>query len=655
MSATPSQLLWQPSAAAIASSNMSHFMKMVTEKYNCPFNDYASLHQWSVEQPEQFWASVWEFCGVKASQPYQQILVDGNKMPGARWFVGAKLNFAENLMRYNDEKLAIIYYDERDIRRTFTYAQLHHAVQNLAAAFRHSGVTVGDRIVGYLPNMPETVIAMLAATSLGAIWSGCSPDFGISGVVDRFGQIKPKILLTTDGYYYNGKTNDTLQKVNDIVKQLPTLEKIIVVPNLKSQPDLTTLPQAVLYAAYIAAAPQHDLTFTELPFDHPVYILYSSGTTGVPKCIVHSAGGTLLQHLKELILHTDLTTEDTFFYYTTCTWMMWHWLISGLATGATLVLYDGSPFYPGPNVLFDLIDEEGITVFGTSAKYISAVEKEKLIPRETHSLTTLKTILSTGSPLLPENFDFVYSKIKADLRLSSISGGTDIVSCFALGHPNLPVYCGELQCIGLGLDVDIFDETGHSLREQAGELVCRAPFPCMPIYFWNDANGEKYHQAYFAKFPNIWAHGDFAEITTHQGLIIHGRSDAVLNPGGVRIGTAEIYRQVEQFDEVLESLAIGQDWQGDVRIILFVVLRAGHKLTPQLVSSIKQKIKDNTTPRHIPAKILQVQELPRTANGKLVELAVREVVHGRPVKNLDALANPGALAQFKDLPDLQTN
>lgn len=644
--------LWQPTPAQIKASNMQRFMTQVEKKYQINLPDYSALYQWSIQEPEQFWSAVWEFCNIKASKTYTQVLTDPKKMPGAKWFTGAQLNFAKNLLSRRDDHPALIYRDEQNKRCELSYSELYNQVEKLSAAFKQTGITVGDRVVGFLPNLPETVIAMLATTSLGAIWSGCSPDFGVNAVVDRFGQISPKILLTTDGYYYKGKINDSLEKAREISAQLPSLEHIIVIPNINAIPDLENLPKAQLYADFIAPVPAQPLEFVQLPFDHPVYILYSSGTTGVPKCIVHGAGGTLIQHLKELVLHTDLKPEDVFFYFTTCTWMMWHWLISGLAVGATIVLYEGSPFHP-QTILLDLIDAEKITIFGTSAKYISAIDKAGLCPRETQKLTSLKTILSTGSPLLPENFDYVYAHIKTDLRLSSISGGTDIISCFVSGNPLLPVYRGELQSIDLGLNVQVYNEAGKPVKGEPGELVCTAPFPCMPLYFWQDPEGQKYHAAYFEQFPEIWAQGDFAEITEHDGVIIYGRSDAVLNPGGVRIGTAEIYRQVEQCAEVLESLAIGQDWQGDVRVILFVVLRENLKLTPDLIATLKKKIKNNTTARHVPAKIIQVPELPRTANGKLVEIAVRDIVHGRLVKNRGSLANPQTLDFFKDLAELQ--
>lgn len=649
--------LWQPSLEKINNSHLTAFMTKVSQDYNREFNTYNQLHQWSIEYPEQFWQAVWNDGQIIASKTSNIILENKESIQTARWFPDARLNFAENLLRYRDEKQAIISYNELGQKRTITYQELYQQVAQLAAAMRQTGIKTGDRVAGFLPNIIETIVAMLATTSIGAIWSSCSPDFGVHGVSDRFGQIEPRILFTTDGYFYNGKIINSLEKIKSIQQQLPTLDKIIIIPFIKSDPDLSQINQAILYSDFLITENTPELNFEQLPFNHPVYIMYSSGTTGVPKCIVHGAGGTLLQHSKELRLHTDLKPEDKIFYYTTCGWMMWNWLVSSLMVGATLILYDGSPFYPEAKTLFDLIDQENISIFGTSAKYIMAVNKAGLKPRETHKLTHLKAILSTGSPLTHESFEYVYRDIKEDLCLASISGGTDIISCFALGNPNLPVYAGELQCIGLGLDVDVFDQQGNSLIEAKGELVCKRPFPCCPVSFWNDPTGEKFHKAYFTKYNNIWGHGDYAEIKqhqTHKGVIIYGRSDAVLNPGGVRIGTAEIYRQVEKVDEVKESIVVGQNWQDDVRIILFVVLKKGVILDEDLKNKIKKTILHNTTPRHIPAKILPVLDIPRTISGKIVELAVSNIIHGEPVKNIDALANPEALEYFKDLEELQS-
>jgi len=605
-----------------------------------------------VRQPEKFWQLVWEFCGIRASGDFDQILVDGDKMPGARWFPGVRLNFAQNLLRHKDDRIALIARNEWGDDRQFTYADLHEQVGKLGNALREAGVVAGDRVAAFMPNVPETVIAMLAATSIGAVWSSCSPDFGINGVLDRFGQIAPKVLFTTDAYGYGGKRFDCLAKVRSVLERLPSVEKLVVVPASNEELKLEGLRNAVAWPDFLGHE-LHPPRFEMLPFDHPLYVMYSSGTTGVPKCIVHGAGGTLLQHLKELVLHTDLKRDDTIFYFTTCGWMMWNWLVSSLSTGATVVLYDGSPFHPGPEALWQIAADERVSVFGVSAKYLAALEKAGYAPRTHHDLGALRAVLSTGSPLLPESFDFVYQDVKADLQLSSISGGTDILSCFALGNPLLPVHRGEIQCRGLGMKVEVWDDAGHALRGEPGELVCSAPFPSMPIGFWADAEGVAYRAAYFERFPGVWHHGDWVELTWHDGLVIHGRSDAVLNPGGVRIGTAEIYRQVERLPEVLESIAIGQDWQGDVRVVLFVRLRPGIALDATLIDRIKRTIREGTTPRHVPAKVLAVPDIPRTISGKLTELAVRHAVHGRAVKNVDALANPAALDHFRDRPELR--
>ncbi len=646
------QPIWKPTVEAVSKANLSQFINYCNIIYKTNFRHYTDLYQWSIDFPEQFWPTLATFCKVNFHAFCEEVLIDRQKMPGAQWFVGAKLNFAENLLAHRTDQLALIFRGENSARKTITYNELYLQVAQLAQALRNKGVTSGDRVGGWLPNCIETVVAMLATTSIGAIWSSCPTDFGFNGVLDRFGQIAPKILFASNGHFYNGKTFDNLAKVQELQQSLPSLEHTIIIPFTQPTPAIQALKQASLYPEFLDKNAK-TINFASLPFDHPVYILYSSGTTGVPKCIVHGAGGTLLQHCKELVLHTDLTAQDTIFYFTTCGWMMWNWMISSLAVGATVVLYDGAPFYPDTKALFDIIDQERITVFGTGAKYIASVEKNGLKPIHTHSLKSLRTILSTGSPLAPESFDFVYRDVKHDLCLSSISGGTDIVSCFALGNPILPVYRGELQCRGLGMKVEIFNEQGQPVLHEKGELVCTAPFPCMPIYFWNDPTGEKYHKAYFEKYPGIWAHGDYAEITEHDGVIIYGRSDAVLNPGGTRIGTAEIYRQVEKVDEVLESLAIGQDWENDVRVILFVKLRHEIILDEKLKNRINKIIRDNASPRHVPAKIIQVADLPKTNSGKLVELAVRNIVEGLPVKNIDALANPESLEYFKNIPELQ--
>ena len=648
-----SKPLWTPDPERSQQANITRFLEYVQRECDPHVMNQPALYRWSVADPEQFWSHVWAFCGIKASKSWDRVLTDGDRMPGARWFSGSRLNFAENLLRYRDDRPALVFRSEHGDRVSLSYKELHRQVAGLADAFRKSGVKSGDRVAGFMPNRPEAVIGMLAATSLGAVWSSCSPDFGINGVLDRFGQIAPKVLITADGYYYAGKHIDSLERIRGVLGKLPSVERVVVVPYVGEKPDLSGLPSGVLWEDFLTDA--QELAFEQLPFDHPVYIMYSSGTTGVPKCIVHGGGGTLIQHLKELVLHTDLKREDVIFYFTTCGWMMWNWLVSGLAVGATVLLYDGSPFHPDNYILWRIAEEEGISIFGTSAKYLAALEKFRAKPSARHPLPRLRTIASTGSPLLPENSEYVYREIKKDVCLCSISGGTDIVSCFALGNPTLPVYPGELQCRGLGMAVEIWDEQGKPLQGQPGELVCVKPFPSMPVFFWNDPEGKKYHEAYFDVYPNVWRHGDWAELTAHEGLIIYGRSDATLNPGGVRIGTAEIYRQVEKLPEIVESLAVGQDWKDDVRVILFVRLREGVLLDDALRNRIRKTIRDETTPRHVPAKIVAVPDIPRTISGKITELAVRNVIHGRPVKNTDALANPQALEHYRNLPELQTN
>ncbi len=642
--------MWRPSGERVKASNLLKFMERVRETWGADLSTYEDLQAWSVANREEFWVSLWDDAGIVGVRG-ERALVDGDKMPSARFFPDATLNFAENLLRKQDGSVALTFSGEGTRGRDWTWEELYGAVSQTAQALEDLGVERGDRVAAFMPNIPEIIVSMLAAASIGAVWSSCSPDFGVRGVLDRFGQIEPKVLIACDGYRYNGKVLSSGDKLKEITAALPSLEKTIIVPFIGAPCDV---PEAVQFPDLLEAYEPRDIAFAQLPFSHPLYIMFSSGTTGAPKCIVHSAGGTLLQQVKEHRLNCDLKEGDVLFYFTTCGWMMWNWLVAGLSCGARLALYDGSPFYPDGNVLFDYADDVRINVFGTSAKYIDSLNKAGLAPRGTHDLGSIRTILSTGSPLVEAGFDYVYEHIKADVALCSISGGTDIISCFVLGNPIGPVWRGEIQAKGLGMAVDVWDDQGGPVRGEKGELVCTGPFPSMPTGFWNDPDGAKYRAAYFERFDDVWCHGDFAEITSHGGIIIYGRSDATLNPGGVRIGTAEIYAQVEKLPAVKEAIAIGQDWEGDVRIILFVVLADGEELDEDLTQEIKAAIRAGASPRHVPAKVLAVSDIPRTKSGKITELAVRDVVHGREIKNKEALANPEALDFFKNRKELES-
>jgi acetoacetyl-CoA synthetase len=640
--------LWEPSRGHIQQANLTAFQNWLQQHIEAELHDYADLHRWSIDNSEKFWSLLWDYCGIIGDKG-QSILSNGQELLNSVWFEDSQLNFAENLLANRSDKIAIVSRLENGSRRSLSYKQLFSLVAKLSYYLTSQGIGKGDRIAGFLPNTAEAVIGMLAASSIGAIWTSCSPDFGINGVIDRFGQTKPKILIACNGYFYNGKTIDSLPLLTKIRQSIDSIEQLLLVSitdDSNGRQYSNDLGETVRFSDAINNSAEN-IEFERLPFNHPLYIMYSSGTTGVPKCIVHGAGGTLLQHLKEHRLHTDLKIDDVFFYFTTCGWMMWNWLVSGLASEATLVLYDGSPFFPDANAMVDMIDEETISIFGTSAKFITSLEKAGIKPRESHKLEKLKSILSTGSPLSPESFEYVYRDFKSNVCLSSISGGTDIISCFALGNPSLPVWPGEIQCSGLGMAVEIWDDQESPIKQRKGELVCCKSFPSKPIKFWNDPEQSKFHSAYFEKFNNIWNHGDYGEITEHNGIIIHGRSDAVLNPGGVRIGTAEVYRQVEKIDEVIDSICVGQDWHDDVRVVLFVVLREGIDFSEELLQQIKSVIRKETTPRHVPAVIAQVKDIPRTISGKIVELAVRNCLHDQSVNNTDALANPEALDQFR--------
>ena len=646
------KILWKPTKNQIHESQMTRFTEFMNYHHQLSLQNYDELHNWSVENIAEFWQTFWDFSKIIYTGKIISVVDDESKMPGAKWFSGIRMNFAENLLRHKDDRIAIIFKGEDRKPQHITYKQLYERVSILTNTLRNVGIQPGDRVAGFLPNMPIAIIAMLASASIGAVWSSCSPDFGIKGVLDRFQQIKPKILFAVDGYNYNGKKFNYLDKVKKIAEQLPSLEYVVINPYISHSVYTDNIPKGISYQNFIKSTKSKDLHFEQLPFDHPLYIMYSSGTTGMPKAIVHGAGGTLIQHLKELRLHTNLTREDTIFYFTTCGWMMWNWLVSSLAIGSTVVLYDGSPFYPYGNVLWNLADELGITVLGTSAKYIANCEAAEIQPIVNNELSNLRIILSTGSPLMEENFNYVYTNIKNDVTLSSIAGGTDIISCFVLGNPNLPVYPGEIQCKGLGMNVHAFSENGKSLINKQGELVCTSPFPSMPIYFWDDPSGEKYQKAYFEEYTGIWHHGDYISISNHGGVTMHGRSDATLNPGGVRIGTSEIYRVVENLPEIDDSLVIGQEWQGDERVILFIKLNDKYKLDEKLITKIKNAIKSNCSPRHVPSKILETPDIPYTINGKKIEIAVKRIIGGKSVGNRDALANPVSLDYYKDLKEL---
>ncbi|MBL8020604.1 MAG: acetoacetate--CoA ligase [Leptospirales bacterium] len=642
--------LWSPSQERISSSQMAAFQQRIQQKFDSAVRDYEALHRWSVEHLDQFWAEIWEIAGIRASVPFTQVIDDPKRMPGAKWFNGARLNFAENLLRFSDDRVALISANESGVRSRLTYGQLQLQVGALAAGMRSLGIGPSSRVAGFVPNISETVIAMLAATSIGAVWSSSSPDFGIDAVLDRFNQIQPEILVTADAYWFKGKEIDCLARANEIANRIDSIKTIVVIGYASSKPDLSGFSKSARHFSDLTEKPAA-LEFAQLPFDHPVYIMYSSGTTGLPKCMVQGPG-VLLNHLKELILHTDLRRDDTIFYFTTCGWMMWNWLVSSLAIGSRIVLFDGNPFHPDPAVLLELAEKESISIFGTSAKYLSALEGAGVIPRDRFNLSSLRTILSTGSPLSRESYQYVYQKIKSDVQLSSISGGTDLNGCFALGNPMLPVFEGELQSRGLGMAVEVWDDSGKSVCREKGELVCTRAFPSMPLFFWNDADGQKYHRAYFDMFPGIWRHGDFAEITEHNGMVIYGRSDATLNPGGVRIGTADLYRVIETFPEIEDSVVIGQEWENDQRVILFVKMKNG-TLSEDIKKQISKKIRDTISPRHVPAFIFQTPDVPYTRNLKKVELAVKRTVQNEPVTNRDALVNPECLEYFKNIPELQ--
>lgn len=649
-----SQPLWTPSPERIEQTNVTSLINKINADWDVSLTNSEHLHQFSVTEMEKFWRSLIEYAELNGETWTGPELVDRNKLPGAKWFPEARFNYAENILKRRDDADAFVFWGENKVKRRMSFKTLYDQVSSISQALKGMGVGPGDKVAGYLPNLPETIIATLAAASLGAAWSSCSPDFGAQGVLDRFSQIKPKVVFCANGYHYNGKTHDSLGKVEEIVIQLPSVEHVVVIEYLDGAPDLSGLKNAQHWGDVIANHAPNEIEFAQLPFDQPLYIMFSSGTTGAPKCIIHSAGGSLLKHASEHLLHCNMKRDDRIFFFSTCGWMMWNWLVSSLAWGATVLLYDGSPFYPSPNILFDYVDAENMTLFGTSAKFIDALSKNGVRPMDTHDLGSVKIMCSTGSTLAPEGFDYVYGAIKKNVHLVSFTGGTDIMGCFMSGDPTKPVWRGELQQAVYGMDVDVFDDNGKSIQGEKGELVCKQPFPSVPLGFLGDPDGSRYHDAYFAVYDNIWCQGDFVEHTEHGGYIMFGRSDATLNPGGVRIGTAEIYRQVERLDEVKESIVIGQSWDNDVRVVLFVVLSAELTLDDKLTKKIQNQVRANCTPRHVPAKILQVEDIPRTKSGKITELAVRDVVHGRVVKNVEALANPEALAFYEGRVELIT-
>ncbi|MFH1516118.1 MAG: acetoacetate--CoA ligase [bacterium] len=650
-----SKLLWKPDEERIKSTNMYSFMNEINLKYNQNFSDYSSLYKWSIDNIPDFWASFWDYADIIASKQYDVVVDDLSKLPGAKWFEGAELNFAENLLKYRDDRVALIFKGENQDSTKMTHAEIYNEVAKVAKSLKEAGIEPGDRVVGFIPNMPEAIIAMLAATSLGAVWSSCSPDFGIKGVLDRFGQIEPKILFTANGYSFKGKNFNSLERVSEILKDLPTIEKVIVVPYTEERADISNVPNALHYSDFKSFEDELDVEFKQLPFSHPLYIMFTSGTTGLPKCMVQSAGGILIHQLKELMLHTDLKRDDVIFYFTTCGWMMWNWLVCSLGVGASIVLFDGNPFYPDPGALWQMVEDEKITVFGTSAGYIAALMNAGVQPKENYDLTHLKSILSTGSPLSVESFDYIYREVKEDIQLASISGGSDINGCFAAGNPMGPVYAGELQCRCLAMDVHAYDADGNSIIDREGELVCIKPSPSMPIYFWDDPGGEKYHKAYFDVYPNVWRHGDFVVVTKNGGVVMYGRSDATLNPGGVRIGTSEIYRIVENMEEIDDSLVVGQDWKGDVRVVLFVKMADGYELTDELKDKIRKGLRAGASPRHVPAKIIAAPDVLYTLNMKKVELAVKKAIEGKEILNRDALRTPEVLDFYADVDELKVD